>query len=237
MKKVKTIDVALYIFILTGLGYFVTFSYGWGYNNYFSIPIHFIDFSIFNITKSISLLGIGISTLLVFFIYFLDKTDINWLFNKVTVNMLGPKSNYFFQLLCLVGLITVVVMARKESNAQFVICYLYIGLFFCLLYFYLKKYLKAAFVTIVIVFLMLPYILGVTNAKNQTDFFIIDSYKDYLIITFSNDKIIAAKFDSESNTISPEFKILPIDILEESNNDLSLIKINKPFIAEPNKSD
>ncbi len=234
MKKIKTIDVALYIFILTALGYYVTFSFNWGYNNYFLIPMHLIDFSIFNMTKSISLIGIGLSTILVTIIFFLDKTDVSWLFGKIWRLSISRKTNFFFQGICLICLLIIIVFSTKETDSQFYIFYFWATAIICSLYFYLKKYSRAMIVAIVVSFFMFPHILGIINASNQTEFFILDEYPDHLILTFSNEKIIAAKFDSEANVLLPEFKILPMNTLEESNNDLRLVKISKLLIEEPN---
>ena len=233
MKKLKAIDVALYIFILTGLGYFITFSYGWGYNNYFFIPTHFIDLSVINITRSISLLGVSISTFLVFTIFFLDKTDFKSLFSGARKFIFESKFKFLFQFLCIVGLVVMVVFIKRESITQIKIIYFFEGLVYSSIYFYLKKYSKATYVTLAVVLLMLPYIFGLVNAKTQTEFFIIDNNEDYLIITFNDNKIISAKFDSTNNIIFPEFKILSMDNLVEYEKNVRLIKINKLTVAEP----
>ena len=233
MKNLKTIVVALYIFILTGLGYFITFLYGWGYNNYFSIPVHFIDLSILNITRSVTILGVCLTSYLAYAILFLGKTDLKSLLSPIRKLVFDSRLKFIFQFLCLIGSLIMVVSGARESISLFKFLYVFIGLGFCSLYFYLKGYSKASFTTFIVVLFMLPYILGLVNAKKQTDFFVVDDHPDYLIITFFADKMIGAKLDSESNTISPQFKTLPISILEESNNSINLVIINNLTIAEP----
>lgn len=233
MKRFNNIDVALYIFILTGLGYFITFLYGWGYNNYFLIPIHFIDLSILSITRSISLIMVSVAICLAYTIFFIDKTDLSSLFGGIRKSIFRSRYNFLFQLLCLIGTGSMIVLMERENVPQFQIFYIFMAIVFTSLYCYIKNYIKAVFVTSIAVLFMLPYIIGLVNAKNQTDFFIIDNHEEYIIITFNDDKIIAAKFDSENNTIFPEFKILPTNNLIEYNSNISLIEINNLIIAEP----
>lgn len=184
MKNLKTIDVALYIFILTAMVYYITFSFNWGYNNYFLIPIHLMDFSIFSMTKSISLIGIGLSTVLVTTISFLDKTDFSWLFGKPWKLPISRKTNFFLQGICLICLLIVITFATKETNSQFYIFYFWMVAIIWSMYFYLKKYNRAIIVAIVASFFMFPYILGIINASNQTAYFVLDEYQDYLTLTF-----------------------------------------------------
>lgn len=234
MKKFKRIDVALYVFILTGLGYFATFLYGWGYNNYFSIPIHFIDFSILNITKSITIIGIGLSIVMAFNVFFLDKTNINQLFSRFSAEKLPMWFNYILQFICLLGIIVLLFCSKIEVNEKKLVIYFWIGLFFVSVYFYLKKYKNALIVAFTLTILLSPYIIGLVSAERQTEFYLISEYEDYVIVTFTNTKIISAKYDSEKNAIYPIFKVLPMDKLEESKNDIELIEINEPTILEPN---
>ena len=99
---------------------------------------------------------------------------------------------------------------------------------------YLKKYKNALIVAFTLTILLSPYIIGLVSAERQTEFYLISEYEDYVIVTFTNTKIISAKYDSEKNAIYPIFKVLPMDKLEESKNDIELIEINEPTILEPN---
>lgn len=234
MKKIKTIDVALYIFITTIIGYYITFSFNWGYNNYFAIPIHFIDFSISSMTKSISMIGVGLSIFIVTGIFFLDKTDVNWLFEKVIKLTATKKVNYIIQFICVCVLFLIAYLITTETNNKHYVIYVCAVMIILLIYFSLKRYKKALVLSVLMIFLMLPYILGLMNASNQTEYYIIDGYKDYLVITFTNERIIAAKFESEDNLLLSEFKVMSLDVLEETGNDLRLVKLKKPKIAAHN---
>jgi len=237
LKEIKIKDVALYIFICTVVGHYINFSYSWGYNNYFSIPLHFIDFSILNITKSTSFIGIGIASIVLLGIFFLDETDIKWIVDKLGLILFKPKINLGLQFLVLIFSIVIIYLLGLESNSKLYVFYLLMFKFFSMIYFILKKYLKAFIVSVLIIFFMLPYTLGIMNAIHQTDFFIINNDIENIVITFTDNKVILAKFDIESNTIYPVFKVLSIDALEKENSELKLFKIYRPNVSSFNNKD
>lgn len=110
--------------------------------------MHLMDFSIFSMKKSISLIGIGLSTVLVTTIFFLDKTDFSWLFNKLWKLPISRKTNFFLRGICLICLF-VITFATKETNSLFYIFYFWMVAIIWFKYFYLKKYNRAMIVAIV----------------------------------------------------------------------------------------
>ena len=233
MKKFKTVDVALYIFILTGLGYFITFTYNSGYYKYYLIPLSFIDFSIYSITKTIVTLMIFVSSFLVFVLFFLDKTDAKEFLKILKLNKIVAKLTFSIQFICLAILFIIFIMATKEPDKRFIIIYIWLGLIISCIYLYIKAYKKATLIMGTIILLLTPYTLGIMNAATQTDFYVINNHEEYLVITLNDENLIAAKYDKESNAIYPEFKVISIKRLEKNENELELIKINRPTIIQP----
>jgi hypothetical protein len=234
ISKLKGIDIAFYIFLLTGFGYLITFLYGWGYNNYFSIPIAFIELSVPTVTRSIALLGLFFITISIYVTFWEDTTSLKNLFSKIfsTKFLSYRKINILLQTLCIVGLITFVEIwiASEEATK---INYIGLALLFLLGLCYLKKYEKLFVLSWLILVLILPYMLGVTQANQQNKFYIIDNDTSYLVIDFYNDKAVSAKFDKTKQKIYPEFKLISIDSLAKNKKELKLVKVENLKVDQP----
>lgn len=227
LSKLKGIDVAFYIFLLTGFGYLTAFLFGWGYNSYFGIPIAFIDLSIANVTKSIALLGVFFTFIAMYVTFFQEKSDIKTLFLKLfSINVTNRIWNISLQILCIVGVIFFLFgwfIVKDATRINFIGIVLLCGLGIC----HLKKYDKLFLVVWVILMLIIPYMVGVSHAMKQEEFYLVDNKTDYLVIDFYNNTAIAAKFDKKQNIIYPNFKLITVDSIAEDKKDLKLVRVEK----------
>jgi len=228
LSKLKGIDIAFYIFLLTGLGYLVTYLYQWGYNNYFSIPASFIELSVTSITKSITLLGIFFASIMLNVLFFEDKTDLKTQVKKlISVKSIeNKKVNFTLQTVCLIGILYFFSLWYVNEQAT-KINYLGMSLVFFLAYCFLKKYKMLILVSWTLLMFMLPYMVGVTHAMKQNEFYIIDNKANYLIINFYDDKAIAAKYNKRKRIIYTDFKLISVDSLANGKKQIKLVKINK----------
>lgn len=228
LSKLKAIDIAFYLFLLTGLGYVVTYLYQWGYYNYFSIPSSFIDISVSTITKSFVYLGVFFSFIIINVAYFDGKSRITKFAIKFfTFRILTKKIlNIFLQVvLCLSVLYFLGVWLLKEQSGG--IDYLAFALLLFTAIWYLKDNLKLIITCWLILMFMIPYLLGWSNARIQKEFYIIDHKSNYLIIDILNNNAIAAKFDIKSHKIYPDFKLISVDSLADDKKELQLVKLNE----------
>jgi hypothetical protein len=232
-EKIKGIDLALYIFLLTGLGYLVTFLYEWGYNNYFLLPIDFIDLSIANITKSVIMVGMIFCMFIIYNMFLGGKTDANFFITKILLpnKKLTKTYNLILQSLCVIGEVGMVYLWLNNANNPLKIVYLFIALL--LLYFYccLKKYKLFAIIAIMIILLFLPYIIGIDNAKNKDEYLLINGTNDLVIKSFGN-MVISAKYNKEKNTLYPEYTFTSLESLEKDKKQLKLIYIENINISK-----
>lgn len=234
-NQIKAIDIALHIFVLTSLGYLVTFLFEWGYNSYFFLPIEFIELTVANITRSIALLGIF---LMVGFIYqgFASKeTDLNYLFNKIVKPTTNNSQyiNIFIQLLSFVIIIIMLYLWRDEGSA-FRIIYIDVALIFFYIYCKTKEYKQFCLIIFVIFILIQPYILGAGYAKNKNNFLIFDD--EYIVIRFYEDKIILGQYDMKKSIIKPVYKITSLDAIVDKEKELKGLKINDLKVLKPKEN-
>jgi hypothetical protein len=223
-KKLKGIDIALYIFILTGLGHLVTFLYEWGYKKYFGISMDFIELSVSTITKSITMVGIFIGIGLFANIFFEDSSDLKKLFKVFQFKGYKLKNKFFYQFLCILGM-AVMLFGIYETNSPLNIAY-YVGvLVFVNFYASLKEYKQLVVISFLFIMLLFPYMIGVINASQKDIFYQIGG-TNQIIIEISGDKAIAAKFDSKKKVIFPEYEIIKIDSTIKQKVTLKLVQIN-----------
>jgi hypothetical protein len=234
ISKLKGIDFAFYIFLLTGFGYLITFLYGWGYNSYFSIPLSFIELSIPTVTKSIAILGVFFLTVSIYVAFWEDTTSLKGIFSKLfTINLLSNrKINISLQTVCIIGLIFFVEL-WVYTDVALKINYVCVAILFLMGYCYLRKYKKMFVILWLILMLILPYMLGVTRANQQNEYYIIDNDINYLVIDFYNKNAITAKFDKDKLKIYPEFKLVPIEYLAKEKKGFKKIKIEGLKIDQP----
>ncbi|MCM3671651.1 hypothetical protein M3181_22095 [Mesobacillus maritimus] len=227
LSKLKGIDIALYIFLLTGFGYLTAFLYGWGYNSYFGIPIVFVDLSVSNVTKSIALIGVFFTFISTYVAFFLEKSDIKTLMTKLfSINVGNRPLNITLQILCAVGIIFFLYcwyIFEGATRINFIALVLLLVLGFC----HLKKYNKLFLVVWLILIFIIPYLIGVYNGAKQKEFYLIDNKTENLVIDFYNDKAIVAEFDSKEKTIYPNFILISLDSLAEDNKELKLVKVEE----------
>ncbi|SMQ77478.1 hypothetical protein SAMN05444673_2806 [Bacillus sp. OV166] len=227
LSKLKGIDVALYIFLLTGFGYLTAFLFGWGYNSYFGIPISFIDLSVANVTKSIALLGVFFTFIVMYVTFFQEKSDIKTLFTKLfSINVTNRNWNISLQILCMVGIIFFLFgwfIVKEATRINFIGIVLLFGMGFC----HLKKFEKLFLAVWVILMLIIPYMVGVSYAMKQHEFYLVGNTTDYLVIDFYNDKAIAAKFNKKQKVLYPNFKLITVDSIAEHKNNLRLVRVDK----------
>lgn len=233
--KISKENAAIYIFALTGLGYLVTFLFESGYNKYFYIPVYFIDLSIPNITKSIVILVVLSVFSLLYSVFFWDKTDTNSFIRSIWKYTLGKKSTYVLQLLCIIPMLIGTYLVSTQVVERYRFICIPVILVFLLLYFYLKKYLKAVAIVLVSIVLMIPYIVGFITAMNQDEFYFINDSKDFIVIKFNGNDLIVADFIASKQKIEPEFTFYKTEDLATMEMKLSHVKISKVKVGRPQR--
>jgi hypothetical protein len=228
LEKFKSVDVALYIFLLSGLGYLITFLYEWGYNSYFNLPIEFVELSITTITKSIVLLGIFVSAYFSYKLFFVEKTDVSDLLNnRFSKTVFDNKYvNHSLQFICLIVMAYLAYLYSKDSD-HIKILYVFQALLLLYIYCLLKKYSKMALITILCVFILVPYIAGISNAKNKDLFYKVkmgDKY--YIILDYYDKKAVVAEVDLENKELQPVYKLYSLSDMSKEKKELELIKID-----------
>jgi hypothetical protein len=231
-EKIKGVDIALFIFILTGLGYLITFLYEWGYNSYYNLPIEFIDLTVTNITKSIVIIGMFLLVGYINNLFFHKETDLNRAIKKALLpSMEGQNSklNLFYQTLCI--LITAIILFHLFwNNPPEKLMYYCIVLSFIFIYSLLKKYKNLTMSLGIVFLLILPFYTGYLVAKQKENYLFMDNE---IVIRVYESKLITAKFDKSRNLIIPEFKLRLVDDIANEDESLKLIKIRQTNIDTP----
>ncbi|MEH7525812.1 hypothetical protein V7149_21460 [Bacillus sp. JJ1503] len=231
-EKIKGIDIALYIFILTGLGYLITFLYEWGYNYYYSLPIEFIELTVSNITKSLVMICIIFGLGYINNLFLHKETDFNRLIKKTllpSVQVQNSKLSFFYQGLCVLGIALFAFHLVWNNPADKFLFYCLILIF---IYFYslLKKYKNLTLTLGIIFLLILPFYSGYFIAKQKQNYLFIDNE---VVIRVYESKLITAKFDQTKNKITPDFKLHLIDNIADQDISLKMIKIKHSTIKSP----
>jgi hypothetical protein len=199
-ESLKGIDLALYIFLLTGIGYLVTFLYEWGYKSYFGISMNFIELSISTITKSITMVGIFIGIGFIGNLLFDDARDIKTLAKKILLlNPININRSLIVKSICIFGMLIMIIGIIFTPN-PLNITYIAGIIIFAIYYFSLKQYTQLMFILLTALMLIFPFMIGVIIASQKEKFYTIEG-TDQLIIVFVNEKAITAKFDTEQLAI------------------------------------
>lgn len=233
-EKIKGLDIAFFIFLLTGLGYLVTFLYQWGYNSYFSIPMEFIELSVANISKSISMLLVFFGLGFVYNMFFNKETDIS---NSV-IKIFKPESiklnftiNLFLQFICLIIFAVLWYLYQKETSTTNIL-YIWIAFIILYLYGYLKTYKKFCIIAVICFIGLTPFSVGVLNAANKHNYFTINNNNNALIVGYFDKNAIVAKFDASKNILYPSFQLISLDTITKEKNEIKQVVVKELTIEK-----
>lgn len=232
IEKLKSFDVAIYIFILSCLGYLITFLYQWGYYSYFNIPIEFIELSISNITKALVITVAISSAFLSYSMFFFDKTDLKGAIDSTAKKIVVDNKviNFSLQFLC-VGAFIYLTYLYNVSDDKKLLEIFFQGLIVFLIYSLLKRYMKMAMVTLMFISLLLPPVIGKGMAEKQETFYRIDiKDKSYFVLGYYDKRVILGEVNLSKKEILPRYKFPSLADLSE--DDFKLIRMNNLTVKE-----
>lgn len=220
-------NATLFLFLISGLGYAVTYTFEWGYLKFFGLPSSFITIHLSAALKNILLIA-GMFASFYILNYFASRL-FNWLFSKKGLSFRqrvesAAKRKKSFMTFLVVLISTAVLMfffiyKAVMDPAQFQYVYAALVLAVVLYQFSDPKYLKISFVLFLLFFTVLAYFFGYNSASAQVTYVIVDhapneekeAAEKFVVVRSFGSKAIIAKADFQKKTIYSEYQLISME--------------------------
>ncbi|MGG3683944.1 hypothetical protein [Aeribacillus composti] len=227
-KIIKKIDPTILVFILSGLGYAITYLYQLGVYHFYQIPSFLIDIDLTKTVRNVLIISL-------FFIggyafeEFYEESDLK---NYLVKNMIEKIKNvkiplpysYILQFFCLIG-ITYYFIIYVNSDFKNPM-HLLLGIAFFLGYMILKRYAKAALCVLIVFIFAHIYCIGYLQASRE-DTYLMMKGTDQIVVEVNKDKAILMRIDKQKKIIYPEYQILKLENSKVNQLKLETVKTGR----------
>ena len=224
LDKIKKIDAAILLFLITGLGYAITYIYGYGVLYYYKIPASLVDINPTNILKNTILI------MLLFTFGYINNYLIERNFKSIFIRF--KKFNYIvtskiFQLVIIIGLLYFLYRYLQTNSPTDALIFVAMTLFYAIY----KKYKNMAYIFIIIFFALLIFTFGYSNGLRETNYYTLAN-NNFVVIGYYKDSAIVVKFDPKEKIIYPEYQLIKLEAgIDEQK--FKLVRTGSLKVAEP----
>ncbi|AMV11550.1 hypothetical protein GT3570_11515 [Geobacillus thermoleovorans] len=232
-KITKKIDPTILVFILSGLGYAITYLYQLGVYHFYQIPSFLMDIDLTKIIRNVLFVSIIFVVGYVIDAFYKESDLKNYLVKNIVEKIKiieMPKSlSNILQFICVVC--SLYFLSKYLSSDLKNPTYLILWIVSQLGYFITKRYGQAALVLFIIFIFAYVYYLGYSQASTKDTYLMIKG-TNQIVVEVNKDEAILMKIDKHKKIIYPEYQILKLESSKVNQLKLETVKTGRLTVKD-----